>query len=376
MNVEIRNEKNISNVVFSLNRECNLRCKHCCLNNAYKKNAEVISEAMLEEYFLLVDDWIEKQKNTLSFITILMSGAEVGMLTDEEFSFYGDKIFNFFHKMVLKYQNESLSFGMIILSNLTKFSDNKKQWVLNKDIEAKKHNISFTMATSYEKYTNRFSKPIHYTTWLNNLNWFIERDIPTTIIWTISKEDALDYQNILENFESIGSNIFYIPLIPTGETQKNTDLFVEYEDFSQFLINLYSYPFKKPLLVNQPYIYHYDRVSNLILEQNGFIMIDLLQDQVFNYEKTSNFKLNTEYLQNNTNIYKLTNDIEKNKLLLNNLWSQYLTQEKRKLKEQGCLTCDYYLGCKGGIGTFKPLYHSKSKCAGFKSALDTFFNHS
>ena len=49
-------------LALDITNKCNLRCLHCCLNNEYKKNTSVISNEMLEEYFILIEDWIIKQK--------------------------------------------------------------------------------------------------------------------------------------------------------------------------------------------------------------------------------------------------------------------------------------------------------------------------
>ena len=368
-----RKSKNVTNVVFSLNRACNLRCTHCCLNNEYKKDKSVITVEMLEQYFTLIDSWVQDQKHVLSFVSIVMSGAEIGMLDDEVFESYGDKIFAFYQSLSAKYQTEDLLFDMVTLSNFTNLTERKKEWLVKTSKISKARALNFTVATSYEKHTNRFSKPVFYDIWKDNLDYFMTRDVETAIIWTVGRQDAEDYESILKNFEEIGSHFIYVPLIPTGESTFNKELFTDYEAFSEFLLNLYSYPFKKDLLVGQPYICHYDKICNLILEQNGFIMIDLLQDQVFNYEQNKEFEFKVEYLKENTNIVKLSDDLEANKLLLNNLWLKYLKKETDYLREQGCFTCDYYKSCRGGIGTFKPIFHSKDKCSGFKGALDTFF---
>ena len=65
--------------------------------------------------------------------------------------------------------------------------------------------------------------------------------MPTIIVWSVSKQDAIDYESILKEFENIGANIFYVDLLPTGETINNPDLFLNYENFSKFLLNIYSY---------------------------------------------------------------------------------------------------------------------------------------
>lgn len=373
MNMKPRHEKNIVNIVISLNRACNLRCLHCCLNNEYKKNTSVISNEMLEEYFILIEDWIIKQKEKLSSVTILMSGAEIGMIDDDVFKSRADKVYQFFNYLAKKYQSETLSLSMIVLSNLTQISDNKKEWILNKYNESKNNKLEFSLATSFEKHTNRFHSEVIYNRWKDNVKHFLNHNVPTTIVWSVSKQDAIDYESILKEFENIGANIFYVALLPTGETINNPDLFLNYENFSKFLLNIYSYKFQRNLLINQPYIDHFDRVCNFILEQNGYIMIDLLQDQVLYHEKNNTFRFNNEYLKNNTHIEKLENNTETNKIIFNSLWEKYLKTELLRIKEQGCMFCEYFKSCRGGIGTFKPIYHSKDNCSGFKTTLDYFY---
>lgn len=360
--------KHIVNIIVSLNRACNLRCKHCCLNNEYKNTKDVMSLENLNSYFTLVDNFLKDNYDTLDDISILMSGAEISLLTDDKFIDYGEKIFNFFIGLPKKYPN--IVFHMATLSNMVDISEVKKVWMESIFNRSQFLGLDYNIFTSFEKYTNRFSKPALLKKWEKNVLWFRKRNLPITAIWSISKEDALDYKKIIEYFESLDVTFRYIPILPTGEAQNNQNIIPTYEEFSQFLTNIYNYNYKAPL-ISQEKFYDYDRVINLVLEQNGFVMIDLLQDLTWQFEKYNNYNIDNEYINDkNRFIFKISSESESESIdKLNNLWISYIEHEKKYYIKSGCYSCNYFKHCNGGIGTFRPVYHTKEKCAGFKSFL-------
>ena len=359
--------KHIMNVVFSLNRACNLRCHHCCLSNEYKANKDSMPIQYLERYFEMVEDWIKRHKHEIDMITLLMSGAEISMLSDEKFIEYGDKIYEFY-KHVSKTYPEVI-FEMLTLSNLVDISEAKKNWIKFNYQRALSENLPYIMATSYEKYTNRFSKPEILKRWEKNVAWFNENDIPMVLVWSISKQDALDAANILKYIKSLNVKLIYVPILPTGESIRNKEVVADYEDFEYFLRTVYNTPNIEDLMMSQKRPYDYDKVVNLILEQNGFVFMDLLQDLVLQYEKSKDFNVNNQYINDeNKAIFTITNNDDDFKAM-DKFWNAYMKQEKMYRLKSGCYHCEFFDYCAGGVHTFRPVYHTKDKCPGFKNFL-------
>lgn len=360
-------DKHIINIVFSLNRACNLRCHHCCLSNEYKSNKENMPMEYLERYFSMLDNWITHQKDDVDMITLLMSGAEISMLTDSKFIEYGEKIYAFYKYVTHKHPE--IVFEMLILSNLVSISDKKKNWIKDIFTRSKQESLSVAMSTSYERYTNRFHKPEILKKWEENVRWFQSHNIPVVVIWAISKQDALDSADIIKYLDNLKVQLFYVPLLPTGESAKNHELIASYEDFEFFLKTLYQYPNVSNLMVSQKRSYDYDKVINLILEQNGFVMMDLLQDLVTHYENNQNFNHNNDYItEENKPIFVLGNP-EEDFLSMQKFWKAYLLQEKMYRIKSGCYNCEFFEYCLGGVHTYRPVYHTKQKCPGFKEFL-------
>lgn len=361
-------DKHIMNVVFSLNRACNLRCHHCCLSNEYKANKDNMPMEYLERYCDILDGWLGVHQQDFDMISLLMSGAEISMLDDKKFVEYGERIYQQYKYLSKKYT--SVVFEMIILSNLVLVSDAKKKWMKEIVYRAREEGFSISVATSYERYTNRFHKPEILSKWEENIQWFKAQDIKPVVIWAISKQDALDCQNIIEYLDNLGIDLFYVPLLPTGESSKNHDMVASYEDFEFFLRTLYAYPNVENLMLAQKKPYEYDKVINLILEQNGFIMMDLLQDLVVQYEANSNFNLNNEYISDdNKPIFVLENK-EQDLESMCKFWKSYMKQERMYRIKSGCYNCKFFEYCLGGVHTFRPIYHQKDKCPGFKDFLE------
>jgi MoaA/NifB/PqqE/SkfB family radical SAM enzyme len=321
----------------------------------------------LEYYFKLVRNFIQKHRDTLDDITIMMSGAEISLLSDTEFIAYGEKLYAFFKEIAD--ENKEIIFHMATLSNMVDISLSKKEWLESIYVRSVTDGLDYSVFTSFEKHTNRFSKPTLLKKWENNILWFKERKIPMTAIWSISKEDAVDYKSIISYFESLDLVFRYVPILPTGEAKNNMEVIPTYEEFNQFLKNIYSYDYKKNLL-SQDKFYSYDRVINIILEQNGFVMIDLLQDLTWQFEKYNNYNIDNKYIHdNNRFIFKISENEEESSNNLSNLWNTYLDNERKYYIKSGCFSCEYFSYCNGGIGTFRPVYNKKDECAGFKSFL-------
>lgn len=360
-------DKHIMNVVFSLNRACNLRCHHCCLSNEYKANKDNMPMEYIHRYCDLLDNWLHIHKDDFDMISLLMSGAEISMLNDDKFIEYGEIIYKQYKFLSTKYP--SIVFEMIILSNLVSVSAKKKAWIKEIFYRAKEEGFSISLATSYERYTNRFHKPEILKKWEQNIQWFKEQGIKPVVIWAISKKDALDSKNIIEYLDNLGIDLFYVPLLPTGESAKNTEMVASYDDFEFFLRTLYSYPNVENLMLAQKKPYEYDKVVNLILEQNGFVMMDLLQDLVVQYENESNFNLNNEYIsEDNKPIFVLEHK-EQDLESMCKFWKGYLRQERMYRIKSGCYNCKFFEYCLGGVHTFRPIYHNKNQCPGFKDFL-------
>lgn len=357
------------NIVFSLNRACNLRCRHCCLSNEYKSSKEIMSKESLLKYFNLLDVWLSKEQNSILNATFLVSGAEIGMLSDEDFEYFSSEIFNFSVKMKNKYP--AVKFAYSFISNLTMINDYKKSLMAKYSLLALESGLESFLATSYDRYADRFTKAKHLEVWENNYNWFRNNGVNIVAVWSITKGDALNCKEILDYFTQKEIYFLYVPVLPTGEILNNQTIAPSYEDFEYFLKTLYSYPyFDINLLALQPKAYDYDKVANLILEQNEYIMIDLLQDLVSQHEKTGSFDSDTTYVHElNNNIYKLEDSFEKASLQLTNLWEEYLNVGHLYKKKMGCYSCEMFKFCEGGIGTFRPVFNTKDKCAGFKNFL-------
>lgn len=367
-NIDIN--KHIVNIIFSLNRACNLRCKHCCLSNEYKSNKEIMSHETLDNYFVLANNFLKENSASLDDISFLMSGAEISLLSDEEFISYGDKIFEFFKKLPEKYPQ--IVFHMATLSNMVNISEIKKKWLEKKYYLAKEKGLDYNIFTSFEKHTNRFSKQSILKKWENNILWFKKRELPITAIWSISKDDAFDYKSIIEYFESLDIIFRYIPILPTGEANNNKNIIPSYKEFEFFLTNIYKYEYKKTL-ISQEKFYEYDRVINLIFEQNGFVMIDLLQDLTLQFEKYQNYNIDNKYIHDkNRFIFKVTDNENDSSSKLTALWKSYLEHERKYYIKSGCFSCSFFDYCKGGIGTFRPVYNTPQTCAGFKGFLSSF----
>lgn len=365
----------VLNIVFSVNRACNLRCKHCCLSNEYKSSKNHISVEMLESYFYMLDGWLEKTPNGISHISFLMSGGEISLLPDEVFIDYGNRLYEFYQNCSNKFPN--IVFSYAILSNLIDLSELKKNWI----VETHKHSINndliFNLFTSYDKYTDRFHKPQILKKWEDNVNWAKKNDIEPVVIWSISKKDAQNATDIIKYFENMDLRVLYVPVLPTGESLNNENINPDYDDFLGFLKQVYSYPYQKLMFTEQSKPYQYDRLANLILDQKGFVMFDLLQDLVTEYENTKTFSINNSYIHDkNNHIFIMDESQEKSIESMDHLWKNFIIQDKKYMKESGCYSCEFFNYCKGGIGTFKPVFHTKDKCSGFKPFLLDFYKES
>jgi sulfatase maturation enzyme AslB (radical SAM superfamily) len=365
----------VLNIVFSVNRACNLRCKHCCLSNEYKSSKDHISSEMLDSYCNMLEGWLEKTSHGISHISILMSGGEISLLPDDVFVDYGNKLYEFYQKCSNKFPN--IAFSYAILSNLIDLSEIKKTWIVNTYKDSVKNNLIFNLFTSYDKYTDRFHKPLILKKWEDNINWAKENNIAPIVIWSISKKDAQNATEIVQYFEQMDLRVLYVPVLPTGESINNENINPDYDDFIDFLKQIYGYPYKKVMFTEQPKPYQYDRLINLILDQKGFVMFDLLQDLVTEYENTKKFSINNQYIHaKNNHIFIMSQSHEESVDSMDKLWKGFIAQDKKYMKESGCYSCEFFDYCKGGIGTFKPVFHTKEKCAGFKPFLLEYYKES
>ncbi len=359
--------KHILNVVFSLNRACNLRCNHCCLNNDYKSDESFMSLENLENYFSLIEGFLKDNGNTLEDITFIISGAEISLLSDDIFIDYTKRIYEFCKEMIIKIPK--MNFHVIALSNMVNMSEIKMNYLKDTYVKSLEDVIAFSVATSFERYTNRFPKKALLNKWEASVLWFRSYNIPVTVLWSISKKDALDFKDIIAYFESLDVVIHYLPLLPTGEAKNNLDLMPNYDEFNEFLFNLYNYDYKKPIL-SQAKFYNFDRVINMVLEQNGFVMLDLLQDLTWQFEKHNNYNIKNLYIHDQNNfIFKISDDKESSVKKITELWNMYLFQEKKFYIQAGCFTCEFFELCNGGISTFRPIHNKVGDCAGFKPFL-------
>jgi sulfatase maturation enzyme AslB (radical SAM superfamily) len=367
--------EHVLNIVFSVNRSCNLRCKHCCLSNEYKSNKEYISVEMMDSYFSMLEGWLEKTPKGISHISFLMSGGEISLLPDNIFIEYGNKIYHFYQKCLKKFP--TIVFSYAILSNLIDLSEKQKQWIIDTNAESINNNFIFNLFTSYDKYTDRFHKPQILKKWEDNIDWAKNNGVEPVVIWSISKKDAQNATEIVHYFEKMDLRVLYVPVLPTGESLNNGNINPDYDDFINFLHQIYSYPYKKTMFTEQSKPYQYDRLINLILDQKGFVMFDLLQDLVTEYENTQKFNINNQYIHDkNKHIFIMDKSKEKSIESMNKLWKGFIEQDKKYMKESGCYSCEFFDYCKGGIGTFKPVFHSKEQCSGFKPFLLEYYKDS
>ncbi len=365
----------VLNIVFSVNRACNLRCKHCCLSNEYKSSKDIISLDMIKQYCNMLDKWLENTPSGISHISLLMSGGEISLLPDDVFIEYANTIYEFYQKCSTKFTNVAFSFA--ILSNLIDLSKIQKQWIINTTKHSLENELIFNLFTSYDKYTDRFHKPQILKKWEDNVQWAKENNIDLVVIWSISKKDAQNATEIIKYFESLNLKVLYVPVLPTGESLNNENMNPDYEDFISFLKQVYSYPYKDIMFTEQSKPYQYDRLMNLILDQKGFVMFDLLQDLVTEYENKKTFSINNQYIHNkNKHIFIMDKSIDKCVSSMENLWKGFLAQDRRYMRESGCYSCEFFDYCKGGIGTFKPVFHTKDKCSGFKPFLLDYYKES
>lgn len=258
-------DAHVLNVVFSVNRACNLRCNHCCLSNEYKATKNSISLEMMDNYFSMIDLWLSKGNTKISHISFLMSGGEISLLSDEVFMSYGDRIYQFYQRCAEKFPY--IEFSYAILSNLIDLSERKKEWLVELHRDAIVKKLIFNLFTSYERYTNRFHKPLILKKWEDNIQWAKSNDIEPIVIWSISKRDAQNATDIVKYFEQLDVKALYVPVLPTGETLNNENIAADYEDFISFLNQVYTYPYKKTMFTEQVKPYEYDRLANLILDQ-------------------------------------------------------------------------------------------------------------
>jgi MoaA/NifB/PqqE/SkfB family radical SAM enzyme len=297
------------------------------------------------------------------------------LLPDNIFIEYGNKLYYFYQKCLKKFPK--IVFSYAILSNLIDLSEKQKQWIIDTNQDSVNNNYIFNLFTSYDKYTDRFHKPQILKKWEDNISWAKNNGLEPIVIWSISKKDAQNATEIVKYFEKMDLRVLYVPVLPTGESLNNENINPDYEDFINFLHQIYSYPYKKTMFTEQSKPYQYDRLINLILDQKGFVMFDLLQDLVTEYENTKKFSINNQYIHNKNKHIFIMDTSPKNSIdSMNKLWKGFIEQDKKYMKESGCYSCEFFDYCKGGIGTFKPVFHSKEKCSGFKPFLLEYYKES
>jgi MoaA/NifB/PqqE/SkfB family radical SAM enzyme len=323
----------------------------------------------------MIELWLAKSPKGISHISFLMSGGEISLLSDEVFMAYGNRLYEFYQQCLIKFPD--IAFSYAILSNLIDVSDGKKQWIVDTRKDSIEKGLIFNLFTSFEKYTDRFHKPQILKKWEDNIQWAKSNGIDPIVIWSVSKKDAQKATEIVQYFEKLDVKTLYVPVLPTGESLHNEDINPDYDDFLSFLKQVYTYPYKKTMFTEQSKPYQYDRLANLILDQNGFVMFDLLQDLVTEYENTQKFTINNQYIHDkNKHIFIMDKSIENSVNSMENLWNGFVKQDRKYMKESGCYSCEFFQYCKGGIGTFKPVFHTKEKCPGFKPFLLEYYKDS
>lgn len=366
---QITSGKHVVNLAFSLNRACNLRCKHCNLSNEFKKDTTFLSELQLEHFMEVGRRFLDKNAGHFSDINMLITGGEVTMLPKTEFRRIITKLSGFFSELRETYPATS---RIAIATNLASLSDEKKHLLVELGND---ENVSLEIATSYDLTTDRFRKHAMRKKWEKNLEWFKERGIRPTIFWTLCKGDAQNFKRIADYLFSFDLPVTYLITLPFGEAKNNFDTIMPtYEDVQRFLINFYEYAYSRGLqhLLPRRTYNAFDKIINVIFEHKGYIFFDVFgQDEIIEIEKYSK----PPSIFDNEYFIMANGEAQVVAEQLSRTYVRFNRDEQRYLAKVGCYSCRHFEDCGGGHRLSRKMFDTPEACAGYKVVFEHFEKH-
>lgn len=351
------------NFIFSMNRQCNLRCKHCNLSNEFKKNTEVISDYMIDYYCELTERCLEQNHEMYKSVELILTGGEITLMPKANFFHIMKKMVSFYERMKEKYSKME---SFVIATNLVDLSEEKKQYLLDLHNNPK---IGLEIMTSYDLTTERFRKPILKEKWEKNMNWFIQRGLKPIILWSICSGDLDKYKEISDYLFAFGCPIHYLAVGPVGEAKKNDNMVPAYENLENFFINFFSYIKEKKyydlLDLKQENDGLFERVCNIVYEQNGYIFLGVSgQDEITRIEK---LKLKPSEYETDFFIHA-DKDINITTQKMINSYKKFVVNEQKYFLKTGCYECEFFEQCYGGDNLLRSYLNEDNinQCSGFK----------
>lgn len=361
--------KHVVNLAFSLNRACNLRCKHCNLSNEFKKDMTFLDEARLEHFMEIGRRFLAQNEGHFSDINMLITGGEVTMIPKTEFRRIVTRLSEYFAELRSTYPTTS---RVALATNLAALSEEKRELMLEL---GKDDNVRLEIATSYDLTTDRFRKPMVRKKWEQNLEWFKKRGIRPTIFWTLCKGDGQNFKRIADYLFSFDLPVTYLITLPFGEARTNYDTIMPaYEDVQRFLINFYEYAYSRGLqhLLPRKTYYAFDKIINVIFEHKGYIFFDVFgQDEILEIEKhgrpPSIFE-NEYFMMANGDPQAVADQLSRT-------YVRFSRDEQRYLSKVGCYGCRHFEACGGGHRLSRKMFDTPEACAGYKGVFEHFQSH-
>lgn len=364
--------QNTAGFIFSLNRECNLRCRHCFLSSEYRSGRQLMTIDTLEQYFTMLEAFLESGFHRLDDVTFLMGGAEVSVVEDAMFEEFAIRIEAFVHRVSERFTKITFHFGLH--SNFINISTSKFDCIERMSNRANNRRYDFIAGTSYEKHSGRFHKPAVQDRWEKNIREFQSRNVPIIVVWAATREDAADHKEITTYLNSLGALYRFVLMIEVGDAADNPDLLPSYAETVNFLRNIFSdngagYPSLSP---GNPF--EIDRMTTIVVDPDGCVLISPLhQNAVVRFEKTGEFAdpSSTSPLAREPLIFKIGDSTQSEiNEKMQKLWRDCQALDRRYRIEAGCFSCPHYHFCRGGFMKLRPFYHQPDRCAGFKEFLD------
>lgn len=359
----------VVNLAFSLNRACNLRCRHCNLSNEFKKDTTFIEDARLEHFMEVGRRFLAKNVGHFSDINVLVTGGEITMLPKTDFRRIVQRIADFFAELRKTYPATS---RIALATNLAVLSDEKR--ALLADL-ATDQQVNLEIATSYDLTTDRFRKPMIRKKWERNLQWLKSRGVHPTIFWTLCKGDVANFKQIADYLFSFGLPVTYLITLPFGEAKTNSDTIMPtYDDVQRFLINFYEYAYSRGLqhLLPRNTYYAFDKIINVIFEHKGYIFFDLFgQDEILQIEKHArppSIFANEYFIVANGDPQSVADQLSRTYVRFNR-------DEQRYFAKVGCYSCRYFQDCGGGHRLSRKMFDTPDACAGYKGVFEYFEKH-